>query len=349
MDRRFFVLAGAAAVSGCVERGRFSVASTTTAETGTQTLLVATSRAADPAPIAYGPGRSQSLGFARLAISIPPTHRIGQIEWPEGPNADPARHFALVGAEPLAGIEALVSATRQATSGQNEEAVLFVHGYNTNFAEGVYRHAQIAWDYGLRGPQIHFAWPSSADPLGYAYDRDSSLIARDALAGLLSRFLQERELRLSVVGHSMGAFLVMEALRQIAFKGGEARLDRLAGVTLVSPDIDIDLFRAQAEALEPLPQPFAIAVSRNDRLLRLSSRLARGETRLGSVDDLAQLEGLGITVIDLSGLGDTGSNHFLLGTSPSAIALIRGLRDTNSFPADNITLGPVRIVLGSAQ
>ena len=348
MGRRFFVLAGVAAVSGCAERERFSVALDPDIETGTQSLLVATSRAADPAPIAYGPGRGEALDFARLTISIPPTHRTRQIEWPEGAGVDPAQHFALVGAEPIAGVEALVAAARQTAAGQDDEAVLFVHGYNTNFAEGVYRHAQIAWDYGLRGPQFHFAWPSAADPLGYVYDRNSTLIARDALADLISRLVQERGLRLSVVGHSMGAFLVMEALRQIALRG-DVRLDGLAGVTLISPDIDIDLFRAQAAVFDPLPQPFVIAVSRDDRLLRLSSLLARGETKLGSVDDLAQLEGLGIIVIDLSALGETGNNHFLVGTSPSAIALIRGLRDTNSVPIKNITLGPVRIVLGSAR
>ena len=60
--------------------------------------------------------------------------------------------------------------------------MLFVHGYNNNFSEAIYRHAQIAWDYEMRGPQIHFAWPSAADPLEYTYDRDSVLIARDALA-----------------------------------------------------------------------------------------------------------------------------------------------------------------------
>lgn len=220
-----------------------------------------------------------------------------------------------------------------------------MHGYDIDFAEGVYRHARIAWDYGLKGPQIRFAWPSAGAPLGYAYDRDSALVARDDLAVLLLRLLRESDLRLSLVGHSMGAFLVMEALRQGALGGDGGRLDRLAGVTLISPDIDVDPFRAQAEALAPLPRPFVVAVTRNDRLLRLSSLLAQGQTRLGAVDDLARLEGLGIYVVDMTGLGTNGGNHFLPGTSPSAIALIRGLREAGPPPTSNIALEPVRIAL----
>lgn len=239
--------------------------------------------------------------------------------------------------------------SRIARGDGDEETVLFVHGYNTNFAEGVYRHAQIAWDYALSGPQIHFAWASAAEPFGYTYDRDSALIARDDLADLIAGLVREPGLRLSLVGHSMGSFLVMEALRQIAVRGNSTRPDKLAGVTLISPDIDIDLFRAQAEMLDPLPQPFVVAVARNDRLLRLSSRLARGQTRLGTVDDLALLEGLGVYVIDMTELGNGGANHFLPGTSASAIALIRGLREVGAAEVPNVTVGPVRIALGSLQ
>ncbi|WP_114963892.1 alpha/beta hydrolase [Tritonibacter mobilis] len=349
--RGFMALAGASVLSGCGARGQFSTAMASDAAAGTRTLLVATARAADPSPIAYGPGRADALGFARLTISIPPTHVVGEIEWAPGGTGvetDPSRHFALVGAEPLQGIDAFAHAARGVNAARREEAVLFVHGYNTNFAEGVYRHAQIAWDYDLRGPQIHFAWPSAAEPFGYAYDRDSTLIARDHLARLILHLTREPDVRLSIVGHSMGAFLVMEALRQIALQSSGDPFENLAGVTLISPDIDIDLFRVQARALEDLPQPFVIAVSQNDRLLRLSSRLAGGQTRLGTLEDLAQLEGLGIYVVDMTGLEENGANHFLPGTSATAIAAIRGLQGSSGPQAENITLGPVRISLGSA-
>ncbi|NND42368.1 MAG: alpha/beta fold hydrolase [Rhodobacteraceae bacterium] len=343
--RHFLTLAGAAALTGCGQRGQFSVASTPSPEAGIQRLLVATTRAADPAPIAYGSGRAETLDFARLAISIPPTHRIGNIEWPSRRSVDPARHFALVGADTLPDIEALVRAARS-TAG-DDEAVLFVHGYNNNFAEGVYRHAQIAWDYEMRGPQIHFAWPSAGRPLEYTYDRDSTLIARDALVTLLLRLLGDRGLSVSLVGHSMGGFLIMEALRQIALTGRRESLRSLVSTTLISPDIELDLFRSQAAALGGLPQPFIVAAAENDRLLRLSSSLSGGTAKLGAVRDLDQLEGLGVFVVDMTALADAGTNHFLPGTSPAVIALIKGLREVRPAPNQTIAVGPVSITLGA--
>lgn len=344
--RRFLALAGAAMVTGCTSRGSFSVAPRTDVGAGTQDLLVATSRVADPAPIAYGKDRAQTLEFARLAISIPPSHETGKIEWPGAHNVDPARHFVLTGAETLPNTQSFLEAAIEGAAQSDEEAVLFVHGYNNNFAEAVYRHAQIAWDYEMRGPQIHFAWPSAADPLEYTYDRDSVLIARDALVSLLLTLLRENRLRLSVVGHSMGCLLIMEALRQIALTGDRATLDAMNSLTLISPDIDMDLFRSQANALGRLPQPFIVAVARNDRLLRLSSFLSGGAERLGSADDLDQLKALGVSTIDMTALGSWGGNHFLPGTSAAAIALINGLRDAGPERANALSLGPVSIKLG---
>lgn len=90
---------------------------------------------------------------------------------------------------------------------------------------------------------------------------------------------------------------IVFALRQIALTGNRKALDALASTTLISPDIDMDLFRSQADALSALPQPFVVAVARNDRLLRLSSGLSGGAARLGSVENLNQLERLGVSTI----------------------------------------------------
>jgi esterase/lipase superfamily enzyme len=343
--RAILTYIGAAGLAGCTARGEFGVAPAA-GSAGAQSLLIATVRSADPAPIAYGPFRARQTEFASLQVSIPPDHQVGNIEWPPGPAPDPEHHFALVGAKTLPDIDALAAAERTLAADTDADAVLFVHGFNMRFAEGVYRHAQIAWDYKLQGPQIHFSWPSAARPLGYTYDRDSVLFARDGLVDVLLRLLQPGQPRLTVVGHSMGGLLVMEALRQIALQGDRPAFERLAGVTLISPDIDIDLFAMQAEALRPLPQPFSIAVAANDRMLQLSSQISGGGPRLGSVTDLAYLGDLGVIVIDMSELGGRGANHFIAGSSPDAIALIKGLSDAPLPDLQAIGLGAVSIPLG---
>ena len=153
MNNRRALLAylAASGLAACSPRGQFGRADAEDAA-GVQQLLVATLRVADPAPIAYGADRADSAQFAQLAVSIPPVHQTGHIEWPSGNNNETQKHFALVGAQLLPDLEALAGAVREQAHGA-QEAVLFVHGYNTNFAEGVYRQAQIAWDYDMKGPQ----------------------------------------------------------------------------------------------------------------------------------------------------------------------------------------------------
>ncbi|WP_343035766.1 alpha/beta hydrolase [Sulfitobacter maritimus] len=346
--RRFLALAGAASLSACQDRSGFTALPREAAETAAQVqrLFVASSRAADPSPIAFGAGRSDALSFAQLSVSIPLDHKVGQIEWPPTKNVDPARHFALTGARTIANTERFAEAVERTAATSGEETVLFVHGYNQTFAQSAYRHAQVAWDYELRGPQILFSWPSAANPLEYTYDRDSILIARDQLALLLRTLLLKHNLRLSVVGHSMGSLLIMEALRQIALTKGAATLEKIGTIALISPDIDMDLFQSQAAVIGKLPQPFIVAVARNDRLLRLASGLSGGAARLGTVKDFDALEDLGVSTIDMTALGNGGSNHFIVGTSPAAIALIKELRRAEPDTVKALTLGPVSIALG---
>ena len=48
-------------------------------------------------------------------------------------------------------------------------------------------------------------------------------------------------------GHSMGAFLLMDTLRTMALVGHNDVFRKLNTVLLISPDIEIDAFRKQAE------------------------------------------------------------------------------------------------------
>ena len=105
------------------------------------------------------------------------------------------------------------------------EAIIFVHGYNSNFAEGVYRIAQFAHDLQLPGTVVLYSWPSAAEPLGYAYDRDSALFARDGLESLIHEVAHAGAKRILLVAHSMGSGLTMEALRSAAIRGDTADVE----------------------------------------------------------------------------------------------------------------------------
>lgn len=311
-------------LAGCSPRGAFHELDALPASTPTQTIFVATSRQPTTDLSAFSIARSDTISFARFDVAIPPAHQIGQIEWPQK-TPDPERHFMLAGSAPINGALGFQQSIRQANAGQADEIVVFVHGYNVNFAESVYRHAQIANDYGLRGQQVLFAWPSSAQPLGYAYDRDSVAHARDDLERLLTDLARNQKGKILLIAHSMGSHLVVETLRQMSIGGNRALFSRLSGVALMSPDIDIDLFLRQMERVRPVPQPFVLLVSSRDRPLRLSAALTGQTARLGSISDIRRLKDLPVTVIDLSRFEGDYGNHLTAASSPTVIALINGL------------------------
>ncbi|SMX36690.1 alpha/beta hydrolase [Maliponia aquimaris] len=271
----------------------------------------------------FGESRDAVLRYGHMDISIPPVHEIGRIEWPEDQTPDPARHFVARSGERYANQQAFLRALPR--NNGRPDVVLFVHGFNINNAEAIYRLAQIAHDFETDDPVISFSWPSAGDPRGYVYDRDSVIFTRDDLETLL-KGLSAANRRTLIVAHSMGSQLVMETLRQMAISGSGAALADLSGVALISPDIDEDVFLRQASRIKPFPQPFLIIVSTRDRALSLSAFLTGTPTRLGSIQNPARLANLPIDIIDLSSIeGGDRTGHSTAFTSPVAIRLLRDL------------------------
>lgn len=328
-------------LGACMPRGQFEAFSVEAVPLATQAIFVATQR--DGAFLLSGSGeRDRNLRYGRIDVSIPADHEVGQIEWPGAETG-----FGVAGAwsYPAA------SGFHRAVAGQprtpNDVIVVFVPGYNMTLAEATYRQAQIAHDYQMTGPQVLFAWPSAAEPLGYVHDRDSAIFARDALERLLTDLGRQQNRRILLVGHSMGGQLVTETLRQMSIGGNAALTGRLEGVVLLSPDIDVDVFQTQLDRIDPIPEPFVIVVSQRDRALRLSARITGQTRRLGALEDIRRLEAYPVTLIDVTEIRGGANEHLVPATSPVAIALLRGLRENGlpEPPPDEGAILAVQVVL----
>lgn len=280
----------------------------------------------------FGSKRSVNLTYHRYDVSVPPLRETGKVVWPKG-DPDPNTDFLTTGANHFSGpssfITDLARSLRKLPRG-NREVVVFVHGFNTNFAEGLYRFAQLSNDIELPNPSIHYSWPSLDNPLGYEYDRDSALFARDGLENLLKSVKAAGAEKILLVGHSMGALLTVETIRQMSISNGRALNDMLGGVILISPDIDVELFRQQARRLKPMPQPFVIFTSQKDRALRLSALLTGRNERLGNVADINELANLEVTLIDVTSFADSFVGHFSEATSPALVKILKRLNNVEA-------------------
>lgn len=326
-----FAVAVGLALAGCTPRASLlPVAIPQTVETARSEIFVTTNRGALADEGAESIARA-GLGFARFDVSIPPVHTPGRIARPRNDTPDPAEHMVIAGAETDLTEAAMLAKLRRAFSATGGTGVLYVHGFNNVAADSVFRVAQLSHDLSLEGVKVTFGWPSAGSPLGYAYDRDSALFSRDALADTIALMERAGADRLVLLAHSMGAQLTMEALRTLALQGRAQAIRNLEGVVLIAPDIDVDVFRAQAEAIRPLPQPFLIFTSQRDRALRLSARLSGASNRLGTLQDLEPVEDLSVTVLDVSAFDDgTLDGHFTLATSPQLLAILSSVNDVNA-------------------
>lgn len=314
--------------AGCGPRGEITVVPESRGIGTVEPIFIATMRGKDPETgEEFSRYRVSKVRFARVDVSIPPDREPGEIRWPRpGRPADPATDFVAADSVIFPTARQFRDSLRAelARQGGRPEAVIFVHGFNTTFAEGTYRLAQLGHDLKIDAALVHFSWPSRGNPLAYVYDRDSVHYSRDGLEKLIGEVAAAGAKRVLIVGHSMGSFLVMETLRQLAIGNRNDLLGKIAGVILMSPDIDIDVFHEQARRIGKLPQPFLIFTSKKDKELRLSARLTGQRDLLGNLSDARAVADLDVTLIDTTAFS-VGEGHFNIGNSPALLSILGGI------------------------
>ncbi|WP_393925956.1 alpha/beta hydrolase [Yoonia sp. R2-816] len=320
-------------LAACSERGELQFSPAVSSGT-LHDIWVANFRSDElPAEGQRTPPRPTEVTFQKNVVSVPQTHQPGQIEWPDGA-PDPETDFVTVSSTEIGDLNAFAAnVIASDTSGQNEIAV-FVHGYNLNNAEAVYQLAQIKHDFETPTPTVLFSWPSAGSPAGYIYDRDSALIARDQLEKLIVALTRRPGQKITLLGHSMGSFVIMETLRQIEISGSVDIGRKISGTILLSPDLDGELFQAQAASMKTLPETFVIVVARQDRALRISGFLTGRGNSLGTQTDRSAVGDLPIDVVDVSELSIGGNEHSIGLSSPTAISIFKQLREEN-LPTEN--------------
>ena len=308
---------------------------------GNHSIFVATtrSRSDDPNKVFDG-GRSARLNFARVNVTVPKAHETGKIErGKKNKSDDPSKYFMatdVIGYDTSPQFTQALNADIAARGGR---AMIFVHGYNTGFDSAVFRATQIAHDSGYPGTPVLFSWASGGKTTDYIYDRESASVARDQLEATLRLLAQTDARRIDIVAHSMGTWVTMEALRQLAITGDRDLGGKLGDVVLASPDIDVDVFKSQMRRYGKPAKPFILLLSGDDRALKLSGLLAGSKPRLGDYSDAAALAEYGVMVIDLSKQKASDSfNHTKFADNPALVKMLgQRLREDDGFNERAVT------------
>ncbi|WP_188611865.1 alpha/beta hydrolase [Chelatococcus reniformis] len=327
------LLAAALGLGGCAGRPKNVLIPVAATAPGTSevTLLVATTRSdrnAAPGEMFTGE-RGRATSFADITVSIPPAgnRKVGDVQWPKSLPGNPATDFVTVSATELDRAEAIASFDARVRHTPKRRVLVFVHGYNTRFEEAVYRFAQIVHDSGAPAVPVLFTWPSRGQLLSYGYDHESGSYSRDALEALLQAVTKDKNVgEVAILAHSMGNWVTLEALRQMAIRNGRVS-PKINSIMLAAPDVDFDVFRRQIAEIGPQRPPVTIFISQDDQALAVSRRVW-GQPRLGAINAEAEpyrtvLDRDQITVVDLTKVEtDDRVKHGKFAQSPDVVRMI---------------------------
>ncbi|WP_050994520.1 alpha/beta hydrolase, partial [Sinorhizobium fredii] len=294
-------------------------------------MLVATTRdrAEKPGEMFSGE-RAFAPKFAEITVSIPPSsvRKVGEVAWPRKLPPNPATDFATVKAQEVDRPEAESWLSSSVRKSPDRSVLVFIHGFNNDFEDAVFRFAQIVHDSGAHSAPVLATWPSRGSLLAYGYDRESTNYTRNAVERLFQYLTRDPEVKeVSILAHSMGNWLALESLRQMAIRN-DGLPAKFKNVMLAAPDVDVDVFRSQIADMGKQRPRFTLFVSRDDRALAVSRRVWGNVSRLGAIDPeqspyKEELAANNITVIDMTKVR-TGDklHHGKFAESPEIVQLI---------------------------
>ncbi|MDI4663832.1 alpha/beta hydrolase [Xanthobacter autotrophicus] len=272
-------------------------------------MVVATVRARDDGPDIFSGERARKPSYAEITVSIPPdsARKPGDVQWPKSVPGNPATDFVTTKLDELTQDQAIAWFRERIRRTPNRQALVFVHGYNQRFDDAVFRFAQIIHDSNAPVTPVLFTWPSRGSLLAYGYDRESTSVSRDSLERLLTFMAKDPNVgEISILAHSMGNVVTLEALRQMAIRNGRI-LPKIKYVMLAAPDVDVDVFATFFNEFGPDRPAFTMFVSQDDKALAVSKRVWGDVPRVGAVNPelepyRSEFERNNINVIDLTKL-----------------------------------------------
>jgi esterase/lipase superfamily enzyme len=88
---------------------------------------------------------------------------------------------------------------------------------------------------------------------------------------------------ITLVCHSMGCLVALDALHSRALRGGRTA-SKVKNLALVAPDVEFELFRSQVKEMGARRPRIGLFLSQDDVALKLSKSISGGSTRLGDVN-----------------------------------------------------------------
>jgi esterase/lipase superfamily enzyme len=254
-------------------------------------------------------------------VSIPPTHRRGQLErpfslWKIQFKENVERHIVITSCNCLSIGDWKGNAIDKLAEMESKSALVFIHGFNVSFDDAIRQAAQIGFDLQLQSLITAYSWASQGAVSNYAADEDSVKLTVPNFIDFLNTLTSIGITTIHVIAHSMGNRALVEALENfpdIASSLGE--------VVMAAPDIDATLFRKSVSELHGKAKRYTLYGSASDRAIKLSKTVHAGYPRAGDGDkDILVMNG--IETIDATKVGEDlfGFGHSYFSDKPRVLS-----------------------------
>jgi esterase/lipase superfamily enzyme len=154
----------------------------------------------------------------------------------------------------------------EAVRSRSRSILIYIHGYNQSFDDGVRDAAQFQYETGLDAAVLAYSWPSAHDLLKYAVDEDSNSASSNnfvQFVGPLKAAAARARVRMMIVAHSMG--------NRIAVRGFEMLPDCVDAAALAAPDVYSRELTNGLPLVRKGVKRVTIYASRTDQALLLSN------------------------------------------------------------------------------
>lgn len=275
--------------------------------------------------------RSGTTTLGRVDVRIPKAHRFGETGssfWKRlqrfDLRDDNLRMEKIEVLEHDAFFASLQSAMRLAKeSGSAPEALLFLHGYNTDFEEAAIRAAQIGYDLRISGATAMFSWPSQGNIPAYPADEASIEASEAAIARFIVDFTRQCGAeKVHLIAHSMGNRGLLRAMQRIAAMAEPEGKIQFGQIFLAAPDVDRDLFIDLAHVYPRFSERTTLYASSGDKAVH-ASKVLHGAPRAGYFAPYTVVEGIDTVTVPYFDVDLLGHSYFA-----QAEALLHDIFDT---------------------
>lgn len=223
----------------------------------------------------------------------------------------------------------------------DSSALLYIHGFNTSFADAANNTAKLGYDLGFPGSLFFFSWPARGDSPSYLADREAMLNSQLALRSMIQDIFTLTPVRdLYIIAEGMGATLVSHTLKN-TFRVNPEYRNQIREIVLIAPDIEKTEFRNDLVPFIASDEyPLTLYVSSNNPDLNFAKDFYT-RPALESTEESSTLPVTKKPVIpDLAGNSENGvflAEHvetIEVGNANTSLAAAAGYADTGAILID---------------